>query len=382
MPRSAVVAGVAAFVLLAGCAAAGHPGAAAPPPPPATTPAPRLTWSAANGAQLAPGTVVTASAIAGTVKALLVKDQSGKLLPANGALSGRLPPGGTFTLAASATGSGGTVLSTLTVSTLPAEHVLHATVSPSAGDTVGIGQPITVTFDTPVTNRLAVQRALTVTTNRPVGQAGWHWFSGTRAEYRPQKYWPAHTTVTVGAHLAGVQAGPTTFGAADTITAFTIGRSQILKISDTTHQMGVYRDGVLIRTVPVSLGQHIGTWVTRSGIKTIMSIERTVRMNSATVGITGAGSYDELVPYAMRMTWSGEYIHGAPWSEWAQGSTDVSHGCVNISLANAEWLFGTSLVGDVVETTGTGRAMEWDGNGTGGVWNMPWNNWRAGSALA
>jgi lipoprotein-anchoring transpeptidase ErfK/SrfK len=145
--------------------------------------------------------------------------------------------------------------------------------------------------------------------------------------------------------------------------------------------MGVYRNGVLIRTVPVSLGQHIGTWVTRSGIKTIMSIERTVEMNSATVGITGAGSYDEVVPYAMRMTWSGEYIHGAPWSEWAQGSTDVSHGCVNISLANAQWLYGTSLVGDVVETTGTGRAMEWDGNGTGGVWNMPWNSWQAGSAL-
>jgi lipoprotein-anchoring transpeptidase ErfK/SrfK len=347
-------------------------------------PAPRLIWSAANDAQLVPGTVVEASATAGKVKALLVKDQSGSLLAANGAVSGALPPGGTFTLAASATGPGGTVLSTLTVHTLPAAHVLHATVNPSAGDTVGVGQPITVTFDTPVTNRAAVQHALTVTTSRPVGPAGWHWFSGTRLEYRTERYWPGHATVTVTVHanLAGVRAGPTTFGAADTSSAFTIGRSQILKISDAKHETGVYRDGVLIRTIPVSLGQHFGTWVTRSGIKIIMSIERTVEMNSATVGITGTGSYDELVPYAMRMTWSGEYIHGAPWSEWAQGSTDVSHGCTNISLANAQWLYGNSLVGDVVATTGTSRPMEWDGNGTGGVWNIPRTFWQAGSALA
>jgi lipoprotein-anchoring transpeptidase ErfK/SrfK len=382
MSHARALAGVAACVLLAACGSAGHTGATAVPSSPAVTPSPELAWSAANDAQLAPGSVVQASATGGTVKALLVKDQSGSLLPTKGSASGTLPPGGTFTLAASATGPGGTVESRLIVHTLPVEHVLHATVSPTAGETVGVGQPLVVTFDTPVTYRAAVQRALSVVSNHPVGPAGWHWFSSTRVEYRPETYWPAHTTVTVQADLAGVQAGPATYGAADTSSASTIGRSQILKISDATHEMGVYRDGVLIRTIAVSLGQHIGTWVTRSGIKTIMSIQRTVEMNSATVGITGAGSYDEIVPYAMRLTWSGEYIHGAPWSEWAQGSTDVSHGCVNISLANAAWLYSSSLVGDVVETTGTGRPMEWDGNGTGGVWNMPWSSWQAGSALA
>lgn len=379
MRRFTLLAGLAGALMLAGCGVSSPTASPAPTVQPKPA-APHLTWSAADGAQLPPGTVVKASATSGTVKALLVKDQSGSLLATNGLVTRALPPGETFTLAASATGPGGTVMSTLTVHTLPAEHVLHATVSPSAGETVGTGQPITVAFDTPVTNRVAVQHAMTVTTSRPIGPAGWHWFSSTRAEYRPQNYWPAQTSVAVHADLAGVQAGPATFGAIDTSSAFTIGRSQILKIDDTTHQMGVYRDGVLVRTIAVSLGQHIGTWVTRSGIKTIMSIQRTVRMNSATVGITGAGSYDEIVPYAMRLTWSGEYIHGAPWSEWAQGSIDVSHGCVNISLANAEWLYGNSMVGDVVDTTGTGRPMEWDGNGTGGVWNMPWNDWQAGSA--
>ena len=75
------------------------------------------------------------------------------------------------------------------------------------------------------------------------------------------------------------------------------------------------------------------------------------------------------VPYAMRITWSGEYVHGAPWSEWAQGKQDVSHGCTNVSLANGKWLFENSLVGDPVETTGTGRPME-PGNGWGGGWNV------------
>ncbi|HEX4017340.1 MAG TPA: Ig-like domain-containing protein [Frankiaceae bacterium] len=379
MRRAAVATGFVTAALVVGCGAPSHPGAATAPSLAATTPAPRLIWSAANNAELAPGSVVKASATAGTVNALLVKDQSGKLLPTTGLASGTLPPDGTFTLAASATGPGGKVMSTLTVHTLPADHTLHATIDPTAGQTYGVGEPITVTFDTPVTDRAAVQRAMTVTASHPIGPAGWHWFSSTRVEYRPQKYWPANTTVTVHADLSGVQAGPTTFGTADTSSAFTIGRSQILVVSDATHQMGVFTNGVLVRTVPVSMGEHQGTWTTRSGIKTIMSIERTVRMDSATVGITGSGAYDEIVPYAMRLTWSGEYIHGAPWSVYAQGSYDVSHGCVNVSLDNAEWLYSNSLVGDVVDTTGTDRQMEWDGNGTGGVWNMPWATWMSGT---
>ena len=380
MRRFTALAAVTVFALLAACGPSSDTSSSKPPQAQATTtPAPKLLWSVANGARLDPGSTVKASATAGTVKALLVKDGAGSLLPAQGDTSGTLPPNGTFTLAASATGPGGTVLSTLTVHTLPAEHILHATISPTSGQTYGVGEPVTITFDTPVADRESVQRALSVTASRPVGPAGWHWMTDERIEYRPQRYWPANTTVAVHANLSGVQASPSTFGDADTSESFKIGRSRILAISDATHEMAVYTNGKLERTVPVSMGQHIGTWITRSGIKTIMSIQASVEMNSATVGITGAGAYDEIVPYAMRLTWSGEYIHGAPWSVYAQGSYDVSHGCVNVSLDNAEWLYQTSMVGDVVDTTGTGRPMEWDGNGTGGVWNVPWNIWMNGA---
>lgn len=239
---------------------------------------------------------------------------------------------------------------------------------------VGAGTSILLTLNWPAVNHGAVQKALSVTTSADVGPAAWHRFSDTQLEYRPKNYWPAGTRVNVVAALDGVRTGKTTWGVRTTTSHFTIGRSQILRIDSLTHMMTVTRAGKLVRTIPVSLGQHTGTRRTRSGIKTIMGIERTVRMNSATVGITGAGAYDQIVPYAMRITNSGEYVHGAPWSEWAQGHTDVSHGCTNISLANARWLYGNSLLGDVVETTGTGRAM---GTGIDGAWNIAWSAWTA-----
>jgi hypothetical protein len=118
-------------------------------------------------------------------------------------------------------------------------------------------------------------------------------------------------------------------------------------------------------------------YATRSGIKTIMSHERSVRMTSDSYG--GADFYDETVYYAQRITWSGEFIHSAPWSVGAQGRANVSHGCVNVSPSNAIWLFKQTQIGDPVITVGTGKQME-PGNGTGGDWNMSWEKWLAGSA--
>ncbi len=379
-----------AVVSVAVLAACGSPATSAttqppqPPRAPATQAAPAVVaWSAADQAQLAPGDTISVSVTNGDVASFAVKSASGHAIPTTGTASAPLPPAGQFTATAVVVRADGSDQHTdiRTFTTAPAPHQLSASISPAAGATVGVGEPIVVTLSSPAANHAAVERHLSVATSHPAGAAGWYWFSDTRLEYRPRSYWPANTKITVTAALDGVRTGESTWGVRDTTATFTTGRAQILRIDDATHLMTVVRDGQVIRTIPVSLGQHFGTWTTRSGIKTVMSIERTVHMDSSTVGITGAGAYDEIVPYAMRLTWSGEYIHGAPWSEWAQGSQDVSHGCTNISLANAEWLYGNSLIGDVVETTGTGRPMETDGNGTGGVWNIPWQDWRAGSAL-
>ena len=49
--------------------------------------------------------------------------------------------------------------------------------------------------------------------------------------------------------------------------------------------------------------------------------------------------YRTKIDYAQRLTWGGEFIHAAPWSEGQQGRVNVSHGCVNVSMADGAWLF-------------------------------------------
>jgi len=116
-------------------------------------------------------------------------------------------------------------------------------------------------------------------------------------------------------------------------------------------------------------------FTTRSGTKVIMTREVSRRMDSATVNIGGDEAYDLDVPYAMRLTSTGEFIHGAPWSEDAQGIENVSHGCTNVSLEDAIWLYDNTLIGDPVVTNGTGRDME-EWNGLGGLWNYTWDEWQ------
>ncbi len=378
--------GLTATLALSSCTLPGHGSAPAPHvAAPAPSAPPTARWSVADRGRLPAGSDLSVTAEGGLLRRLEVSDRPGHELPsstdgASGHVS-TLPPNSTVTAVATmAAPDGGEVTAVRTVHVDAAPHPLTATVSPGDKAEVGIGQPVVVTFDTPVADRAAVERTLHVVTDRPVGVAGWHWFGNTQVQYRPQHYWPSGTSVTVTAALGGVRTGTSTWGTKDTTSTFTIGRSQVLRIDDTTHQMTVLRDGTAVRTVPVSLGRHQGSFETRSGTKTIMAIQRTVRMDSRTVGITGPDAYDEVVPYAMRLTWSGEFIHGAPWSEWAQGKQDVSHGCTNVSLANAEWLFSNSLVGDPVETVGTSRTME-PGNGWGGGWNLSWADWTVGSAL-
>ena len=106
-------------------------------------------------------------------------------------------------------------------------------------------------------------------------------------------------------------------------------------------------------------------------------------MNSETIGIDPniANGYDlDDVEYAMRITYSGEFLHAAPWSVGSQGYANVSHGCTGMSTANAEWLYNNSLVGDPVEFTGTDRYMTLD-NGYGD-WNLPFKEYKQGSALS
>ena len=86
------------------------------------------------------------------------------------------------------------------------------------------------------------------------------------------------------------------------------------------------------------------------------------------------------VKYAMRETYLGEFRHAAPWSVANQGKANVSHGCTRMSDADAAWLFARVKVGDPVVVGGTTRGLE-AGNGWTD-WNVTFDQWKTGSALA
>ena len=143
--------------------------------------------------------------------------------------------------------------------------------------------------------------------------------------------------------------------------------------------MKVYSNGRLLRTLPITTGKD--GFTTRSGTKVIIEKFPSKRMNSETVGITGSEAYDlSHVRWAMRVTYSGEFIHAAPWSVASQGLANVSHGCTGMSTSDAAWLYAMSRRGDVVQYTGTDRPMTLT-NGYGD-WNESFAQWRQGSALS
>lgn len=325
----------------------------------------------------------------GTFENVTVTGQGGGAL--RGALSAdklswqstaRLQPGVTYRVQGTAVDEDGlraTYASSFTTEALSLDQQTYPSFVPLPGQTVGVGMPVIIRFDVPVTDHASIQRHLKVT-SVPAQAGAFHWISDTEVHWRPQKYWQAGTKVTVHADIDSVPAGNGVYGQKSRTSTFTIGRSMISKVDMKTHQMRVFRDGELVRTIPITTGEQ-PKFTTRSGTKVIIEKFRRKRMNSETVGIdpNGPDGYNIAgVEYAMRVTYSGEFVHAAPWSVGSQGRANVSHGCTGMSTSNAKWLYDNTLIGDVVEYTGTSREMTLT-NGYGD-WNLPFDAYASGAA--
>ncbi|MED7925597.1 Ig-like domain-containing protein [Nonomuraea sp. LP-02] len=293
-------------------------------------------------------------------------------------------PGAAYTVTAVAVDpSGKRSETTSTFTTVKGKGTFDiANITPNKDDTgltVGVGMPIMITFDKPVTDRVAIERNLVVRSSKPV-EGAWHWFDSSHVDFRPQEYWPAHTKVRVEAKLAGVQGAPGLYGKRDVKLDFKIGRSQITKGSTDEHVLYVRRDGKRIRTMPMSAGQG-GQWkyYTTSGIHLAMSREPVTVMTSPGIGPGQSGYYQLTVYNTVRISNSGEYVHSAPWSVGSQGNSNVSHGCVNISPENAAWFIKNTLIGDPIIITGSPRKLE-PTNGWG-HWQEKWHEWLKWSTL-
>lgn len=262
-------------------------------------------------------------------------------------------------------------------STLEPKALVRASVDPGEGRTVGVGMPITVNFDRAIKDRAAVEQALVVYTPTPI-EGAWSWTNDTQVRFRPKDYWPGDIDVTVAANLKGVKTAKGIFGKENSSTTFRVGSSTVIKVNADTHEAKVIHDGQKVRTIPVTTGKD--GFETRSGTKIILSKEPTRLMDAATGGTdpNDPEYYRIEVQYAMRITYSGEFLHAAPWSVGSQGYANVSHGCIGMSTANAQWLYDLAKIGDPVEVTGTDNPQNL-GNGVT-VWTTTWDEWLKDSA--
>lgn len=263
---------------------------------------------------------------------------------------------------------------------LTLDEQTYPSMTPLDGESVGVGMPVFVQFDIPVKNHAAFERRMHVTAT-PATVGSWHWVSDQEVHWRPKQYWQSGTQVHVDLNVNGVAAGQGIYGQMDRTLDFTIGRSVVMQANLRTDQMKVMVDGSLARTIPITGGKP--GFETRSGTKLIIEKFESKRMDAATVGIKpGDPEYYNIprVQYAQRVTFSGEFLHAAPWSTGDQGISNVSHGCVGMSTENGAWLFNLTSRGDPVEVTGTDRGME-SGNGWTD-WNQPYADYRQASALS
>jgi lipoprotein-anchoring transpeptidase ErfK/SrfK len=255
----------------------------------------------------------------------------------------------------------------------------------SPGVTFGVGQVIRIHFDESIPDRKAAQAALTVTTV-PAQVGGFSWLSDTDVYWRTQHYLLPGSKVTVTAKVYGKDLGSGLYGQADTSTWFKVGDSHISIADDNTKLVQVYTNGKLVRTMPTSMGRHTSIQGdtglidlrTNSGPHVVVDGETNINMNSASFGLSkGANSYKTIVPVGVRISYDGEYVHWADWSVWAQGNTDTSHGCLNVSPDNSWWFYHYSLPGDIVDVRNTGRPLqEWNS----GYWTVSFASWIAAGA--
>lgn len=248
--------------------------------------------------------------------------------------------------------------------------------APLDGVTVGVGQTIALRFDEIPSDRQAIEDAISVETEPKVDGA-FYWITSQEVRWRPETYWQPGTKVHVKADLYGKDLGDGMFGQNDREATFTIGDNVQVEADDNTKTVIVKKNGEVVRTMPTSMGMP--GHETPVGVYTIGDQYDTLRMDSTTYGLAlDAGGYQTDVSYATQMSYSGIYLHAAPWSVWAQGNTDTSHGCLNLSMEDARWVYENLKRGDIVTVKNTG-AETLSGSDGLGDWNIPWSTWSKGN---
>jgi lipoprotein-anchoring transpeptidase ErfK/SrfK len=383
-----LVGGIAVATAASSAQRTGAGGSPATASTPAAAPRPVVSITPAAQDVSPSGPIVVHIAQGAATKVTVTNKASGAVvagtLAADGATWTSTQPlayAATYAVGVDAKGPDGTAShQDLAVTTLsPAVQAFPSFIPPPAQTTVGVGQPIVVKFNHAVHDRAATQRALSVTSTPPQA-GGWYWLSDTEVHYRPQTYWTAGSTITLTASVYGVDLGGGVFGETDRTETIHVHDAWVAKADGATEQMQIFDNGALVKTMPISLGSpgfpsHLGPHV-------ISDKQPSVIMDSCTYGVCQGqpGYYKEKVDLDERISDDGEFVHSAPWSVGSQGGANVSHGCVNLSPANAQWFFDHFSIGDVVEVANSG-GQQLPLDDTYGDWELTWAQWLKGSAV-
>ncbi|WP_431873890.1 L,D-transpeptidase [Amycolatopsis sacchari] len=390
LPAALVALGLAAALGLGACS--GDPAPTPTSQPPAggsgsaaeALPAKLTTQPAAGARDVAPGDPVKVTVADGQLESVTLTNSEGKQVAGQLAADKRswattevLGYGKSYTWAGTATGADGKpVQLSGQFTTVSPKRQVSGSLNVGDDKTYGIAMPIALTFSSKVTDKAAAEKALSVETT-PKTEGSWAWLSDTQVHWRPKEYYQPGTKVTVTAKIYGVKIGDGVYGKQDVSASFTIGRSQIVKGDTRTHRMQVIRDGQQIADYPVSYGLDSDPGrVTHSGTHVVMEKYPTYSMSNPRYGYT-----DVNVPWAVRISNNGEFIHGLQASVWAQGKQNVSHGCLNLSPARAKEYYDGVLTGDPVEITGSTQQLS-PRDGDYSDWTYSWDDWTKLSALS
>ncbi|MFR9730339.1 L,D-transpeptidase [Saccharopolyspora sp. MS10] len=377
---TALAAALAAVLLVSGCGSqpSGGGGAGAQ----AQAPKAKVHLEPGGGSDVNPAAPIKATVEGGELEEVALTNGDGKEVEGELAPDGRswtageqLGYGKTYTWSGEATGTDGKSVPVQgSFTTVSPERTVRATINPTDHSEVGIAMPVSVKFDSAVTDRAAAERALEVRTSVPV-EGAWAWLSDTQVDWRPKEYWPANTQVEVDANLYGVDYGEGEYGRSDLTTKFSIGRAQIVKADASTHQMVVERKGQQVASYAASYGKdHDPELNTPNGTYMVMEMNPVEIMDNPRYGYT-----DVEKKWAVRMSNHGEFIHENEENRANLGKVNTSHGCINLSEADAKAYFDSAMIGDPIEVTGAVTTMEprydvYD-------WMLDWQQWTQKSAL-
>ena len=353
---------------------------AAPAPVALVTSSPQLGDDA-----LSPVEPVTITVAHGIITALSVTNQEGA------AVAGTLSPDKTswtlgeplgydktYSVSGTALGSDGLAVPIVgTYTTVTPVDEITTSISPGDGAVVGVAAPVIVHLGYEPADRDLIEKHVTITTT-PHVEGAWAWIqhdgdNWPSLDWRPREYWPAGTVVHVASNVYGLPFGDGYFGGDNVASDFTIGRNQVVLADANAHNMVVQQNGVTVATYDASYGSGdiIGdpNRVTRSGIHIVMDKKETTTMSNPAYGYTDVTEH-----WAVRISDNGEFIHQNQETVGAQGVDNVSHGCVNLSAADAQAYFQTAIYGDPVVVTGTSVQLS-PADGDIYDWAIPWSEW-------